>query len=151
MSAIANIVAYDGTTGGPVSHTFYPESVTRDKGVVTAIYREQNTSVPVYAQGVITLTKKQLASGIYRTSIRVEIPVMEALGGENQAGYTAAPKVAYTQTSELITYSHERSSIQERRLVRLLLVNIANNITASVSPATSGPAAELVDLLVTPV
>ena len=49
MSAIGNIVAFDGATT-PVSHTLVPISVTRERGKVTAVYREKITTLPDEAQ-----------------------------------------------------------------------------------------------------
>ncbi len=149
MSAIANIVAFDGAST-PVSHTFYPISVVREGDEVTATWREQNSAVPVYAQGVVTMKIKRLPSGTYRVSQRVELPVMESISGQNAAGYTAAPKVAYVDTMESVGYFSERSTITGHRTVRQLGINILGNISTSVTPATSGPAPELFDLLVAP-
>lgn len=149
MSAIANIVAFDGSAT-PVSHTFQPESVTRQGSEVTAIWREQVANVPVYAQPLITMKLKRMNSGVYRVSSRTEIPVMESVGAQNAAGYTAAPKVAYVDTNEHIGLYHERSTIEGRRRVRQLAVNVSGGIATSVAPVTTGPVAELFDLLVAP-
>lgn len=149
MSSIANIVAFDGAAT-PVQHTFVPESVTRIKDEVIAIYREQLADVPVYAQPLHILKKKRMGSGVYRVSSRTEVPVMESVGAQNAAGYTAPPKVAYINTKEDVGLFHERSTITDRRLVRQLSVNISNGIATSVTPVTTGPVAELFDLLVAP-
>lgn len=150
MSAIANIVAFDGAAT-PVSHTFVPESVTRGtNGEVTAIWREQLADVPVYAQPLHIMKKKRMNSGVYRVSSRTEVPVMESVGAQNAAGYTAPPKVAHVLTKEGTGLFHERSTIAERRLVRQLNININGGIATTVTPVTTGPAAELFDLLVAP-
>lgn len=149
MSAIANIVAFDGAST-PATHTFYPDSVTRDGDDVIAVYREQVATVPVYAQAQLTLRKKRMGSGVYRVSSRLEVPVMESIGAQNSAGYTAAPKVAYINTKEDVGFFHERSSIAERRLCRQLGINISNGIATSVTPVTSHAVGELFDLLVCP-
>lgn len=150
MSGITNIVAFDGADT-PVIHTFIPESVVRDKGEITATYREQLADVPVYAQPSVVLKMKRMGSGVYRVSSRVSVPVMEAVGAQNSAGYTAAPKIAYVDTAENIGYFHERSTISGRRLVRQLSVNIANGVTTSVAPNTNKVVSELFDQLVAPV
>lgn len=149
MAAIANIVAYDGAST-PAAHTFVGKSVTREKGEVVAIYREQNTGVPEYAQGQLTLKLKQMSSGVYRVSTRVEIPVMESVGSQNSAGYTAPPKVAYVDTVEATGYFHQRATIDGRRRVRQLAVNILNGIATSVTPVTTHASGELFDLLNAP-
>lgn len=149
MSAIANIVAFDGQTT-PVSHTFVAESVARSGTDVIATYKEAVAGVPDYAQGRITVKRQKLPSGINRVSTRVELPVMESISGQNAAGYTAPPKVAYTDTVEVVGYYHERSTIAGRRSARQLALNVGSNVVTSVAPATAGAAPELFDLLISP-
>lgn len=149
MSAIASLVAFDGQAS-PVSHTFLAESVARDGSSVIATYKEATAGVPDYAQGKVTIKKAKLGSGVNRVSVRVEIPVMESVSGQNAAGYTAAPKVAYVDTVDTVGFFSDRSVIAGRRSARQLAINIMGNITTSVAAATSGPASEVFDTLITP-
>lgn len=149
MSAIANITVFDGAAS-PVSHTLVAISVTREKGKVTALWREQLASLPAYAQVSVSMTIEQLKSKVYKTTTRVEVPVMESVSGQNAAGYTAAPKVAYVNTVETTGYFHERSDITGRRLARQIAVNLANNVSTTVAAASTGPMPELIDQLVAP-
>lgn len=149
MSAIANIVAFDGAAT-PVSHTLTPVDVTREKGEIVAQYREMLSTVPVYAQPSVTLRKKQMSSGVYRVSIRTEVPVMESIGSQNAAGYTAPPKVAFVDSHETAGYFHQRSTQDSRRLSRWLHHNICGNVSVTNAAATTGPVAELFDQLVMP-
>lgn len=148
-SLTTNLVAFDGAST-PVSHTFVGKSVSKNGDELVAVYREQNTGVPEYAQGQVTLKLKRMSSGVYRVSTRVEIPVMESVGAQNAAGYTAPPKVAYTDTVEAIGYFHERATIEGRRRVRQLAVNILNGVETSVTPVTTKAPGELFDLLNVP-
>lgn len=149
MSAIANITVYDGAAT-PVAHTLTAIEVTREKGSISALWREGLTGIPVYAQVRCTAKIEKLKSGVYKTEFRVVVPVMESVSGQNAAGYTAAPKVAYENTFIQTGFFHERSDATGRRLTRQLGVNIANNISTSVAAATAGPLPELFDLLVAP-
>jgi len=149
MSAIANIVAYDGAAT-PVVHTLIPVSVTREKNKVTALWREALAGVPVYAQVRTSMTLERLKSGVYRCETRVEVPIQEVVTGSNSSGYSAAPKVAYTNTVVTTGLFHERSDVAGRRLVRQLAVNIDGSIATSVTPVTTGPLPELFDLLTAP-
>lgn len=149
MANIANIVAFDGAST-PVSHTFTPIVINREKGVVTAEWRENVSGVPAYASPRVTMRMEKLKTGIYRVETRTVVPVMESISGQNAAGYTAAPKVAYENTDVHIGYFHERSDLTGRRLCRQLAINIAGNVSTTVTPATTGPAVELFDLLVMP-
>ncbi len=147
MSQIANITVFDGA-GTPASHTLVAIEVTKEKGKVTALWRENNASLPVYAQIRATTSLEKLKSGVYKTETRVVVPVMESVSGQNAAGYTAAPKVAYENTLVTTGFFHERSDITGRRLARQLMVNLLGNISTSVTPATAGPLPELYDQLV---
>lgn len=149
MSAIANITVYDGAST-PVLHTLVPISVTRNKGVVEALWREQLASVPTSAQVRATARIEQLKSGVYKTECRVVVPVMESVSGQNAAGYTAPPKVAYENTIVTTGFFHDRSDIAGRRLAKQIMANLLNNVAISVAAATSGPIPELIDQLVAP-
>lgn len=147
MSAQANIVAFDGAAT-PVSHTLAPVKNFEQNGVLQAEWRENITTIPVNANVRATTTMQKLKNGITRVMTRCEVPVMEAVSGQNAAGYTAAPKVAYVNTVDVVGYFHERSTSAERKLVRQLAINIAGNITTTVTPSTAGVVKELIDDLV---
>lgn len=149
MSAIANLVAFDGAAT-PVAHTLIPISVTREKGKVTAEWRETLSGVPAYAQVRHYATIQKLSSGVYVCEQRTEVPVMESISGNNASGYTAAPKVAYVNTVVSRGMFHERSDAAGRRLVRQLACNILNGVTTTVTPTTTGPAPDLFDQLAAP-
>lgn len=147
MSQQANIVAFDGAAT-PVAHTFVPIGAASDtkSGELVAQWRESLTTVPDYALIRVKTSKVRNAkSGVYRVATVVEIPVMESVSGQNAAGYTAAPKVAYVNTVQVVGYFHERATIAEKRLARQLAVNIAGSVATSVAPVTTGPVPELMD------
>lgn len=149
MSAMTNLVAFDGATT-PVSHTLNPLSTEVIASESVSTYRESLATVPDEAQVRCILKKKRMGSGIYRNVLRIEVPVMETVSNQNAAGYTAAPKVAYVDTFEVIGYHHPRSTINSRRLARQLAVNVLGGIAVSVLPVTTGPASELFDSLISP-
>lgn len=149
MSAIANIVAYDGAAT-PVIHTFVPQSVTREGRKITAFYKEAVASVPDAAQGRITLSLEQLPSKVYRVESRVEIPVMESISGQNSSGYTAPPKVAYVDTIQSTGFFSDRSTITDRRIARGISNNSMSGVSTSVALVLTGPIAELFDQLTMP-
>lgn len=149
MSAIANIIAFDGAAT-PVVHTFVPVEIVREGNTATASYSEQLAGVPYYAQAKLTVKRSKLGSGVTRVSCRVEVPVMEAILNQNAAGYTAAPKVAYTDTVEVTGYFSERSVITGRRLTRQLATNILNSVSTTVTPVVTGALPELIDQLLMP-
>jgi hypothetical protein len=147
MSNIADITVFDGAAT-PVSHTLKAVSVTRTGAQIVAFWRENLTSVPAEAQVNETMKMEQLKSGVWRTESRTVVPVMETVSGQNAAGYTAAPKVAYENTMQTIGFFHPRSDIAGRRLVRQMSTNIMGSVSTSVAPVTTGPAPELFDQLI---
>jgi len=149
MSQIANITVYDGAAT-PVAHTLVPVDVTRSGQTVRANWRETSASVPTNAQVRASVALTRLKSGIYKTETRVEVPVMETVLNQNSSGYTAAPKVAYVNTYVATGFFHERSDVTGRRLARMILTNLLNNVSTSVAAGTSGPLPDLYDYLVAP-
>lgn len=152
MANIANIVVYDGAAT-PVSHTLIPISVERDQksGRIEALWREQVASLPTYAQVQFKVSMNRTAkSGIWHVDARVEVPVMEAVAGANASGYTAAPKVAYIDTTGMYGHYSERGTIAGRRLSKQILLNIGNNVATSVAAVSAGVLDELFSALVTP-
>jgi hypothetical protein len=148
MSQQANITVYDGAAT-PVAHVLVGESIEKSPdGTLVAKWKESLGGVPDYAQVRLTLTKRKLPSGVFRVSARVEVPVMESISGQNSSGYTAPPKVAFVDTTELIGHYHERSTVTSRRLSRQLAVNVGNNVATSVAAASTGFVPELFDQLI---
>lgn len=149
MSQMANFTVYDGSAT-PVAHVMVGISIQREGDTIVANYRENLASLPVEAQVNCIVTAQKLKSGVIRSSVRFNVPVMEAVNGQNSAGYTAAPKVAYVNTTELVSYAHPRSTTESRRLCRMLAINAGNGVATSVAAATSGMVSELIDSLITP-
>jgi hypothetical protein len=149
MAAIADIVVFDGAST-PVSHTLKAVSVTRSGDRVTAMWREALASVPTEAQVWATAELISLKNGVTSEVFTVGVPVMETVTNQNAAGYSAAPKVAYTDKMVFTAFSSKRSTVTSRRLARQILVNIGNNVTTTVAAATTGALPDLVDNLFAP-
>jgi len=137
MANVANIVVFDGAAT-PVSHTLVPVSVSKEGGLISALWREQISSLPTEAQVRVEMKQRTLKSGVVETRTRVTVPVMESVSGQNAAGYTAAPKVAFEDAYEQVSYAHPRSTITSRRIAKQILTNLSNNVSTTVAAATSG-------------
>lgn len=137
MSGMANIVVYDGAST-PIAHTLVPISSKTIGDVVVALWREQLPTLPIEAQVYCEMKQRTLKSGVVETRTRVVFPVMESISGQNAAGYTAAPKVAYSDANEWVNYAHPRSTIAGKRIAKQALTNLSNNIATTVAAATSG-------------
>ncbi len=151
MTAIANITVFDGAAT-PVSHTLVPISVSRPKpNVVLAQWRETGlTTVPAEAQVRMSMEQTEEPSGTRVLRRTVELPVMESVSGQNAAGYTAAPKVAYVIRDVRTVYAHRRSTTVDRRTCVQLGTNLDNNVSTSVAMSSAGFFPELVSQLVNP-
>lgn len=149
MSAIANIDVYDGAAT-PAPHTLVPVSVTRENGMTSAEWRAQTAGVPYDAQIYCKMTLQKLRSGVYKTTVETGVPVQEVVTGNNSAGYSAPPKVAYVDRFVVTGYFHPRSTIASRRLARQLATNLLLGRSDSVAVITAAPAAEIIDQLIAP-
>lgn len=149
MAQAAAITAYDAAVA-PVAHVFHPIEISKHKKRLTVFYREQVAGVPLEAQGRLYIHRDDLPSGVTRLEARVEIPVMENISGQNAAGYTAAPKVAYHDVAGAYCFVHTRSLWQGRHNVRQILVNALRGNTVSVAPETVGPVIDAFNLVVMP-
>lgn len=140
MAQQADITVFDGAST-PASHTLKPldNKVLKD-GTRISIWRENIPSVPAEAQVRVELRERKLPSGVVETRLRVVTPVLEAVAGQNAAGYTAAPKVAYEDSDEWVKYSHRRSTSTSRGINTQMLRNIMANIATTVTPVAAGVA-----------
>jgi len=143
MAQQANFVLYDGAAT-PVAHTFQANGITREGDVLVASWREQLATVPTYAQCVYTQLLRKLRSGVFWACVRVEVPVLEQASGQNAAGYTAPPKVAYVDRSEFVQWIHPRSTETTRRICTQMLINAIVDNHATAAASATGIALDLV-------
>jgi hypothetical protein len=120
MSALANLGVADGAAT-PVTHIFSPKAA-----LPNPVWREDSSSVPLAGQASVVAVSKlsKTSDGMNRVSIKLAVPVMEAIMNQNAAGYTAAPKVAYTVTGQVEFILPMRSTQQDRKNVRTMLSNL---------------------------
>lgn len=151
MSQMAGtITVFDGAAT-PVSHTLTAvRSWVEPDGTQMALWREINAALPKEASITFLMSQKTLRSGVVETRSRVDVPVMESVAGQNAAGYTAAPKVAYHDSSESVSRAHPRSTPTGRRLCKQILINLLNNVSTSVTPISAGPIDEAASSLIMP-
>lgn len=142
MSAQANLVAFDGAAS-PVSHTLVALGTSRESNSTMAEWAERLPTVPLNAQVGAIARRRMLKSGQEQASISVKVPFMETISGANASGYTAASKVAHEITYVITEYVDPRATETERKIAKQLAVNIFGGVTTTVTPVTTGPAAEL--------
>lgn len=119
MSAIANIAILDGQ-GTPATHTFYP--VQSDP---IALYRENLPALALIGQGTASLEiRSKVHDSLQRIRVVLALPALETATGANANGYTAAPRVAYTNTATVDFILPARSTAAQRKDLRVLLSNL---------------------------
>jgi len=121
MSAIASIAILDGQ-GTPVTHTMYPLR-SGDKST----WRENQAGLALIGQGVVDMTVKQ--GPLNKVRLLLELPALETATGANSAGYTAAPKVAYSNKAIVELFLPSRATAAQRKDLRVLLSNLLLNAT----------------------
>lgn len=122
MAQIANIAINDGATT-PVSHTFVPVVSTP-----VPFYRETIGALALVGQGRITIGNRSAANAaLQRVKITLELPALETAAGNNAEGYTAAPKVAYTNSVVVDLILPSRGTVQQRKDLRVMLSNLMLN------------------------
>lgn len=142
MGQQSNLAVFDGAAT-PVLHTLLPvDNKVLADGTRLAVWRENLITLPTEAQVRAELRQRELPSGVTETRFRVVFPVMESIGGQNAAGYTAAPKVAYVDSDEYVKYSHRRSTPTSRKISKQALMNAMNNIATTVTPVSAGTISE---------
>lgn len=123
MAQIANIVINDGAAT-PVAHTFIPQSIVSGSH---AKWRENQSGLPIIGQGVLEVKVAELRSGVMQCHVSLATPCLEAASGANANGYTAAPKVAYTPLVGATFNFDKRTTMQQRKDLRVLLMNALAN------------------------
>lgn len=149
MAQLADIAVYDGAAT-PVLHTLVAEGTSRVGSTMSVTWREKLATVPDEAQVYAILKLETLKSGVKVVSFEVGVPVMEAINGANNSGYTAAPKVAFVDRDVHVKYMHPRSTVLSRQICSQLARNLLNNVSTSVPAVTAGPLADALHKFLSP-
>lgn len=122
MSAIANIAIQDGKST-PATHTFIPVQSDPD-----AIFRESDAALPLIGQGTVQITlRSKVSDALQKVRVVLELPALETATGANGSGYTAAPRVAYSNKAIIDLILPSRGTVAQRKDLRVLLANLLAN------------------------
>jgi len=122
MTAIAAIVINDGATT-PVAHTFNPVASSPD-----ALYRESIVGLALLGQGTIKVVLvSDKGNGLNKVRLTIDLPALEVVSGVNSLGYSAAPKVGYSDRVNVDFILPSRATAQQRKDLRVLLMNALAN------------------------
>lgn len=121
MSAIAAITIADGKAV-PENHTFNPvESGSSSR------YRTAVSTLPTVGQELISSRYREVNPTLHSVSMVLDLPALETASGANEAGYTAAPKVAYNHKVKVEFFLPTRGTAAQRKDLRVLLSNLLLN------------------------
>lgn len=132
MAAMTNLLVKDDTTGTRIEITFVPVTDTPNP-----LWRAQLSGVPFEGQPTIELISETLKSGDSKTTMMLDVPVMETLGtAGTSAGYQAAPAVAYHEKTWVTRISSKRSTISDRANALALAVGLLQGATSTTATGT---------------
>lgn len=125
MAQIANISINDGVTPTPVAHVFVPiKSGLSSEWKRTGVAGQPAVAVESLSVG---LKPAQTASGVNKITIDLALPVLEQASGGTQSGYVAPPSLAHTPRVAVTFFCHQRSTVEDRKNLRVLLMNALAN------------------------
>lgn len=121
MSNISAIAIADGK-GTPVTHTYQPI-----ESGLNSLWRTEDSSLPLIGQEKITCVIKKVNPNVMSVVVGLELPALETATAANSSGYTAAPKVGYTNRATCVFMLPIRGSAAQRTDLRTLVKNLLAN------------------------
>lgn len=121
MSSIATITIADGKAT-PENHVYQPITSGND-----SLYRTQVSTLPLIGQELITAKMKKVNPNVSSVVVGIELPALETATDANSSGYTAAPKVAYTNRVTVTFMLPNRGTAAQRTDLRTLIKNLLSN------------------------
>lgn len=123
MAAFANITINDGATT-PVAHTFGPNTLVGLK----ADYADRSGGISVgYPTISILSSVPSKTSRLYKTRVKIVLPVLEVVNASTWSGITPAPTKAYDMVGIIEFFCPERSTLQNRKDIRAFIKNLMND------------------------
>lgn len=121
MATIANITITDGKAT-PANHVF-----SAIKSGLASLWRTTVSSLPLVGQEIARLVFKDASPTVRNVVLSLDLPALESATGSNESGYTAAPKVAYTNRVTCSFMLPDRGLADQRKDLRVLLRNLLND------------------------
>lgn len=126
MASMTNLLVKDDAAT-PQEFTLVPVS-----NLPTPSWRAGVAGVPIDGQVRLSVDVQQLKNGGFKTTAKLEVPVLETLGASgSSAGYVAPPKVAYVTTGIFSLFSDRRSTTQDRANCLRMLVGILQGASST--------------------
>lgn len=125
MAQMADLIINDGQTT-PVAQTFSPAS----HDATTYVWRQSTNVASILGAAVFSLAKLRVKGngGLEKYRVRMFIPVLEVVTGNNSLGYSAAPRLAYSMSSINDFTIPSRAPIPQRKDLLALSRGIIQSI-----------------------
>jgi len=131
MAEMTNILVKDDAVT-PTEYTLIPVS-----NVPVPTWRAAVANVPIDGQMRMSVDVGQTKGGLYKTTVKLEVPVLETLGASGTSnGYVAPPKVAYVTSAIFTMFSDKRSTTQDRANTLKLAVGLLQGASATTATGT---------------
>jgi hypothetical protein len=129
MPDIANIVINDGQAT-PVAHTFAPAA----QGERGSLFQDRSGGISVgYPTISVNTVPPSKTSHLYKTRVKVSLPIMENVTNSTVSGIAPAPTLSYTMTADMTFFMPDRSSLQNRKdIIAYAKNSLANALIAAV-------------------
>lgn len=130
MSAMGNILVKDDDTAA--EFTLVPITDTPNP-----FWRANASGIPYSGQVRCTMSSDTQSNGTVKSTLKLEVPVMETLGASGtSSGYVAPPKVAYVTTCIFSMFFDQRSTIADRANALKMAVGILQGAGATTGSGT---------------
>lgn len=125
MANIASITINDGKTPTATAHLFQPVTA----GAQASWKRIDVAGQPVIGQESIKAILKvpQQPKQAYKVELNLALPVLEQASAGNASGYVAPPALAHVQRMQVILFCDPRSTVEQRRDLRVMGANLLAN------------------------
>lgn len=116
MAAIVALTLPNGEAS-PVTKTFTPQDCTS----ALATWTDRSSGISV---GMPTITQSlNLNADNNVVNVKISLPVLETVAGDDSSGYAPAPKVAYTLTAKMTLQLPARCALAQRKDLAAFMYN----------------------------
>lgn len=120
MPALA-VVNLTDAAATPVVHAFTPQSLTGNM----AQYADLSGGIAVgYPKLTITVIPPSKTSRLNKVRMKLVLPVLETISNSTFSGIAPAPTRAYDMTAEGLFFCPERSTLQNRKDIRAMFLDL---------------------------
>lgn len=125
MPQMANIVINDGQAT-PVAHTFGPGPLVGTE----AVFLDRSGGISIgYPKVIINAAQPSKTSRLYKTRVKLVVPVLEVVNASTYNGITPAPTKAYDLTFDGTFFCPERATLADRKNLLAYVKNLLAHAT----------------------